>query len=418
MGCCKCEEHKWDDPQDVVWKDPADGKEYCVFHAPKEQKWKRPVGQEQYTISEFNKLVFSIINGTIDKIVAGDSDAVCCLSGTIFPGDIFFEPGKTHSQLPFLDMSSATFCGQALFVRVTFGSGVLFEDTTFSCRVVFARTTFKDLALFTRTTFKSSTLFVGAVFSDCVQFIDCQARDRSIQMRFISKKSLENLAFASHELHAFSFLQCDWPQHLGMGNNGIRTINASKVCEELYRSMKQRAMEEHDQLMVSRWHYCEKVMRLTQQNGKLYKISLLQKYKEGRTRSLLRRCWLRFKLITPIMLRSLTWWYWATSGFGERAVRAGVWLLALLLLPFLANSTLATWLSSLWAAMPWATPLSAAAGWVQNSVNATAAVGFIPFMKDVGGTDGWIKVGQALWQGVIVLQSTLFALAVRNRFRR
>jgi len=47
----------------------------------------------------------------------------------------------------------------------------------------------------------------------------------------------------------------------------------------------------------------------------------------------------------------------------------------------------------------------------------SATMAFVPFTKDIKG-DGWLKVGQALWQGVILLQFTLFALAVRNRFRR
>lgn len=97
----------------------------------------------------------------------------------------------------------------------------------------------------------------------------------------------------------------------------------------------------------------------------------------------------------------MLWLYWATSGFGERAVRAGVWLLALVALSFLANSIKEPWV---WAELPG----SAAAGYTMAT---------IPFAKDIPG-EGWVKVGRGFWQLLIAVQFTLFALAVRNRFRR
>lgn len=135
--------------------------------------------------------------------------------------------------------------------------------------------------------------------------------------------------------------------------------------------MKQKSAEEHDQRMVSHWHYREKLM-----------------YKKHR--------WCRRWL--PV---TLTWWYWATSGFGERAVRAGVWLLALIGLSFVLNAT--------------PQPIDWNNFWGANAANATMAT--IPFAKDIPG-EGWVKVARGFWQFLIAVQFTLFALAVRNRFRR
>ena len=183
--------------------------------------------------------------------------------------------------------------------------------------------------------------------------------------------------------------------------------------------MKQRAAVEHDQPQVSRWHFREKLMQLKQllnndRSNKLIEVVEDQDVNWS-ARAL---AWLKLLALPPYKPKlTLTGLYWATSGFGERAVRAWVWLLALLLLPFLANSTLGAWFSSLWAALPCSTHLNAVSGWVQNSTNATAAAGFIPLMKEVNG-DGWRKIGQAIWQGVIILQFAPFALAARNRFRR
>lgn len=135
--------------------------------------------------------------------------------------------------------------------------------------------------------------------------------------------------------------------------------------------MKQKAAEDHDQFQVSQWHFREKLM-----------------FKKQR--------WYRRWL--PV---TLTWWYWLTSGFGERAVRAGVWLLALLSLSFLANSIKEPWV---WSELP-------------GSAAAQYTMASIPFAKDIPG-DGWVKVMRGVWQFLIAVQFTLFALAVRNRFRR
>ncbi len=98
---------------------------------------------------------------------------------------------------------------------------------------------------------------------------------------------------------------------------------------------------------------------------------------------------------------SLTGLYWACSGFGERAVRAGVCLGILVALSFLASITPQPWD---WSALP-------------GSAAANATMATIPFAKDIPG-DGWVKVGRGFWQFLIAVQFTLFALAVRNRFRR
>ena len=188
---------------------------------------------------------------------------------------------------------------------------------------------------------------------------------------------------------------------LAQETNGKVTPPVLFASEELYRAMKQRAAEEHDQPMVSRWHFREKLMQLEQLRGEAYKAGQLRQYKNKKSRSKFASCWLKIKLKTPIFLRSLTWWYWATSGFGERAVRAGVWLLALVALSFLANSFKEP---MVWSELPG----SAAINYTLES---------IPFAKDIQGK-GWLRLARGFWQLLIAVQFTLFALAVRNRFRR
>ncbi|OIO04123.1 MAG: hypothetical protein AUJ49_03375 [Desulfovibrionaceae bacterium CG1_02_65_16] len=112
--------------------------------------------------------------------------------------------------------------------------------------------------------------------------------------------------------------------------------------------------------------------------------------------------WCKLAALPPYWpKRSLLGLYWAFSGFGERDIRAGVWLGIFVLLSFLVS------------AIP--QPLDWNALWGAAAANATMAT--IPFAKDIPG-DGWVKVGRGFWQFLIAVQFTLFALAVRNRFRR
>ena len=183
--------------------------------------------------------------------------------------------------------------------------------------------------------------------------------------------------------------------------------------------MKQRAAEEHDQPQVSRWHFREKLMQLKQLFANARSNDLIEVVEDRDAKWAERiKAWFKLLWHRPHWQKfTLTGLYWATSGFGERAVRAGVWLLALLLLPFVMNSPVGHSLWRFWNWMPGVTDLQA---WVQSvgdAINASAAMQYIPFTKDIKG-EGWRQVGQALWQGVVILQFTLFALAVRNRFRR
>lgn len=105
---------------------------------------------------------------------------------------------------------------------------------------------------------------------------------------------------------------------------------------------------------------------------------------------------------TDVFEQVMLWLYFVCSGFGERAGQSLLVLLALVGLSLLANAWTPSWDWNV--VLPWA-----------SAANATLAT--IPFAKDIPG-DGWVKVGRGVWQFLIAVQFTLFALAVRNRFRR
>ncbi|MGE4265593.1 MAG: pentapeptide repeat-containing protein [Desulfovibrio sp.] len=407
--CCKCVEHHWEDepPMEVVFFDKAEEKGYCVFHAPKDEKRNALGSVVRYTETEFNNRVFARINDVI-KLVKGGKAAKCTLSGTVFPGAIGFYGYNNSKSLPDIDLSRATFWGEVTFFRTTFSGEANFNKATFNNGARLAFSTFGGQADFRNATSKS---------------------DGSVQMLEIEARSLENLTFVRPQLPIFTFLSCRWPQALGLEQFGTGLAPSDdpksyRACEELYRAMKQRAAEEHDQPQVSRWHFREKLMKLKLLLNNERSNNLIEVFEDQNAKWPARAwAWLKLLALPPYWpKRSLLGLYWAFSGFGEREIRAVVWLVALLLLPFLMHSPAGEWLSSMlssaWVTIPYSANIDTFAASVRDSVNATAAVGFIPFMKETNGTSDGLRLGQALWQGVILLQFSLFALAVRNRFRR
>ncbi|MDO9082736.1 MAG: hypothetical protein Q7U56_05590 [Humidesulfovibrio sp.] len=188
------------------------------------------------------------------------------------------------------------------------------------------------------------------------------------------------------DTECFSFKGCDWPDRLWPE---AQEKPDHKACEELYRSLKQKAADEHDQPLVSKWHFREKLMALEQ-------IRAARGWK-GRL--------------------SMTWLYYWCSGFGEdpvQAFRVLAWLLGCALL---ALSGFKLWETGLGNYQPaWDKILEIPAEWlalipfVKNEAKATVSLG------------GVLAPAKAIVTGVLHIlfaaQIALFAFALRNRFRR
>lgn len=325
MGCCKCEEHKWDDPQPTQYMDGA-GKRYCLFHAPKDEK--------KMTAENFNTQIFtSIYNTTRNNNTVQKKN--CDLTGVIFSGDISFAAFNYDNPLPSVYFSNCTFCGrvdfdeaafggitkfanteflehvdfdraqftnetdfdtakfmaQATFEQTRFLSDVNFYNAEFKCDVVFSQATFGGAGTFARTTFFGKadfwlavfggrTLFFGATFgreanfqrasfADATNFVGIRASVNAVRLHSLSPASLSNIYFSSMETDNLSFKGCEWPEKLGCESKAhfITDLeetpsSAARICEEAYRSLKLKAASEHDQPMTSWWHYREKLMKL------------------------------------------------------------------------------------------------------------------------------------------------------------
>lgn len=442
MGCWACARYSWDDRPKIVYRGPSNGSECCAFHAPLEHRHKELGNEETYTDDEYALLVLERIRRAAERMAAGEHDVVCSLSGAIFPDKTFISHHLVHSELPALDFAKATFLGEAHFSTGKFTRRIAFDNATFHGPAYFAAAHFLGDASFRETMFTRGAWFTGAefggkaqfnrarftgeirfdenayiggpvIFSDCADFRGaCCKEPGAVIMAGLSASSLKHLTFTLDRLPLFTFSNCRWPDRLGLDLHGYGNAENHLECELLYRAMKKRATDEHDQFMAGVWNYREKLMSLKQ----LIDIKGLQK---GLTKVLrltkeespaLRRCvrGISYVLSTPRLLCSLTFWYWAVSGFGERMNRAGVWLALLTVLPFIWSSSLL----SLPAGLEWSFPSG-----LRDVSNATMAMDFIPFTKDISGTS-WLRVGQGIWHLFLIIQSALFAMAVRNHFRR
>ena len=157
MPCCRAEEESgWCGEEDVVYTD-GDGKEYCLFHAPADQK--------SASVEEFNKRVFEKIRNT-------PKGEVCNLNRTNFPGKIVFSSFDKNNPLPGIVLSDAAFSEYVNFRNVAFSGFADFGGAAFSRHADFSIARFNGTASFQRATFKMTAFFSQAAFSDFVDFTE------------------------------------------------------------------------------------------------------------------------------------------------------------------------------------------------------------------------------------------------------
>lgn len=387
MPCCICSQYAMS-PNSTALVTGPDGREFCLFHAPRRLKH---MDTEAFNVAVFNYIDTQMASTPPPKKIV--------LDGFIFPGDISFRRYDKNQPLT-VDMSfrQCVFYGKAVFDITVFQHDAIFEGSVFARNADFHGTVFSGLTSFTDCEFLCFASFTDMEVGQYCEFMRCKAEDNALRFYRIKPNSLTNIMFARQEMRCMSFEDCDWPDELFeevVGNY------APKGTEATYRSLKQKAADEHDQPMVSFWHYREKRARL---KGHIRNKSAAQYFDDievganGYAITFLKS--LGLVIHSPGLLVSLDFWYWVTSGFGERERRAGAWLLFLILLPMLLNSI----------EQPIASfPMS---GLVERTLT------YIPFTKELSAAGGWPKLGQGVSQLLIALQTTIFAFALRNRFRR
>ncbi|MBA4358216.1 MAG: hypothetical protein C0405_10895 [Desulfovibrio sp.] len=242
-----------------------------------------------------------------------------------------------------------------------------------------------------------------------------------MQMLNLAARSLENIRFTRAELPWFTFRNCRWPLRLGLEAHGDGKAANLLECEELYRAMKQRAAGEHDQPLVSVWHFREKLMGL---NGLLLPANANVLVDAFEDHSLCNRTRLQawrelFRSLPWRLRRSLLFLYWTSSGFGERPRRGAVCLVALAaaaLMVFLGLKIGETWPG--WQASwrpDFGKILEALVEWLRCMPLVKLDYQPNPDVPHIGPLR---FVLSWFFQVLITLQAAFFALAVRNRFRR
>lgn len=450
------EKYLWCAEYQAVYTDDA-GKEYCVFHAPQ--------GKKGYELNQFNIMVF--------KVIRESYEGGCALSGTVFEGDIEF--GGQVNRLAYIRLDDAVFNGEVRFVDSVFRGdaqftgaqfrrtayfqraifnkytnffGARFYDdayfgwanfrgltwfhqtkfnkvaafdnavidgaieywqTMFCGRVNFLCTAFNSKAYFADSKFSAEVIFQGASVKERVDFRgrtferDCSFQNLNIdgKIRF-EGVNCRTISFLDTDLRRIDFVNCDW---LKAGQRNIlfdeqvvsdrlderSSARYSKVGS-LYRKLKQKYKEEHDETEASNWHYGEKNM---------FRLS---------------NKWRRF-------LPSVTTLYWMSSGYGERPVRAGLALVAWLMLCscamlFSGISFADGYTENLYGI----TEKELSAGFPLKAIGPLLlnTVKYALFQKDAffQPTNWWGELVKLSAQIVIPIQAALFGLALRNRFRR
>lgn len=160
MGCCKCEEYKWPDPQNVVWKDEeGDGMEYCVFHAPNKNTI--------INLDMFEEKLWRRIN---DFAARGMFQEACCLRGSIFPEGTSLMQNGVIKCMPPLDLMQTTLNNCINISRVSFSSKINFKEAEFGDNTTFHKTSFENTVNFCRTLFGDSTNFDRVSFGKWTSF--------------------------------------------------------------------------------------------------------------------------------------------------------------------------------------------------------------------------------------------------------
>lgn len=346
--------------------------------------------------------------------------------------DVAFKQIADFSQATFnytADFKNSNFNAEANFGQITFNSivdftsasyneGANFSGATLNGQGRFLAAFFKKEANFVRTVFRDETDFRGAMFGEGVNFEeaifaktgyffgnsfpsggDFRCIKLNEQVNF-QEVHLKKLLFADTDVRKIDFLNCYWPEKKGRrvfydeielfsGEKDNSFESKIKKIEILYRRLKQKYKEEHNDPEVSNWHYGEKEMARKRKPSTRY---------------------------NPIGLSNI---YWLSSGYGERPVRAGIFFILLILTA-----------SILFGLVGFAPSDDQGSGGVKLQhltdfidnfgmllLNTLQHVTFdkAPSFEPTSLTGKFFKIAAQI---LIPIQAALLALAVRNRFRR
>lgn len=254
------------------------------------------------------------------------------------------------------------------------------------------------------------THFCGPVLFRDIKILSCRFDDCIIDKHIeFERADISRLSLLRAPIESMRFIDCIWPESKGrkvvydsrsvQGQGYFPLFNvfgADRFSElnkppepgrlaDLFRRLKKVARDGADEPLASDWHYAEKEMqRLDAKQNK--------------------RPWFALGL----------WLYKLVSGYGESPSRAGLWLVVLALLPWLAHECLDVIMKTLprdplpnvqtlaWLNAAFSTPKE----YISASINHDATGCYLYTL--------WLRIYQTL----LLVQAGLFGLAVRNKMRR
>lgn len=293
-----------------------------------------------------------------------------------------------------------------------FRDSVLISDCKFFISLSIYRTIFYQSLQTDRTQFDIALSFTKNIFHKNIFFWSCKfpkPEDNSI-ISFVRSHGIDGATITIEdasldifrtfdvELELFKFNNCKWPKDkdgfsIVFEENAPHQHLQHKTLEVVYRKLKKGSLASRSEFQASDWHYKEKEHA---------EINLNQESNDRSWRSHL--------------FKATYFLYGLFSGYGEKPERALSWLITALALPFTTYTVSAIIQTGLHISIDWE---------LFETVVYKSFL-YIPLLKTPSPAPLYTKINLssfelimiALSQISITILTTLFLLALRNRFRR
>jgi hypothetical protein len=285
-------------------------------------------------------------------------DANVGFGGAIFDGGAYF--------------GGATFKGRADFGRVFFNAGTDFGIASFNCEAYFRNTSFNAVlnapvspitmpnleVSFIGTTFNGEANFIGATFNAAAHFTGARFRaaasfvettfagdvkfggdetartfspTASLNLQFARIQKPNQVFFHTISLRPHWFVNVD-PRDFQFTNvkwaNGQTEVVPIVRSFRHTRSLRKEAIEELDCLTANGISSPTQMLRVIYRQLAV-NAEENHRYEEASRFRYLAMDTLRLEPSGRFAFWRLSWWYWLASGYGERALKAGIVLLAI-----------------------------------------------------------------------------------------
>ncbi|ACS79622.1 pentapeptide repeat-containing protein [Maridesulfovibrio salexigens] len=403
----------------------------------------------------FNETKFHDIAIFADAIFVSDVEfensqiyEYAIFTNTFFLGETSFLATEAKKQIHF---EQARFKKNVKFNAMKFNAPIYFDRAKFLYKneeVSFKYAIFHDYSNFEHTKFNGGADFNLAFFKEWAYFRNAEFDKETSFAGAISKETvlmesvdLSNLKFAETNIESFKFIDCSWSEErfakIYDEKHQIDSNCSDTTLAEIYRRLKKIARESADEEQTSHWHYREKEMTRRVVDSAFYfptlpvslicilllftsyLFSISYDYHPSTLNAYLEKTFLLLPLI-PILIQyrnfknktkncqiSKNWFskiylnvYHFISGYGEKPIKAGLLLFALIILPFciqLAFSITPNGPKDWIKGAMWYMPLI--------KIKFDEAVGYQYLLKGISVT-------------LITLQAALFGFALRNKLRR